>query len=173
MRTRTRSPLMIALVSASTAALVVGLGTSSAHAKKKFQVGWYPVTGAVSLTLSLVKGECWTGPDQSGARKKGICLSGDEPTVHMDCPDGAGFQPDYETPVPGLPYMALLPKSGSLTSSSTEYFSNNEVAGHTNFHVKVTKSGKASGWVSMDEVTTWGTPTTCESGRLAFRGKRK
>lgn len=168
---------VVALLLLGASALVVSWPVETANAlavearTASIQTGVYKASGDITFRISLVTGEC---PDYaSGIVKRGTCLAAyPEPRVSMDCPAGAGFQPDFITPI-ALPYNVFLPKSGRLTVTTVTSDANGQEAGHTTFSIVVKGNGTASGSVVREQTTTWGTRTTCTSGPLKFTAKHK
>lgn len=161
-----------ALIVLGASALIVGLPTGAAYAKATpVQTGVYKASGDIRFKIRIVKAEC---PDYaSGIVKRGTCLAAyPDPRISMDCPEGAGFQPDFITPIP-LPYNVFLPKSGRLTVTTITTNASDQEAGHTTFSIVVKRNGTASGSVVREQFTTWGTRTTCTSGPLKFTAKHK
>jgi hypothetical protein len=170
-RLHTKWPV-IALLLLGTSALTVSVPAGTAYASAlSIRTGVYKASGDIAFKIYLVSGEC---PDYaSGIVKRGTCLAAyPDPRVSMDCPAGAGFQPDFITPIP-LPYNVFLPKSGRLTVTTVTSDANGLEAGHTTFSIVVKSNGTASGSVVREQFTTWGTRTTCTSGPLKFTAKHK
>ena len=147
----------------------LSLAVSPASAKSGPQTGTYKAQGDISYRFSVTKAAC---PPGTPANKRYYCFSGlDDPEHLMDCPDAAGYQPDYSDYV-SFPYNVRIPKNGRIVEVSEAYFSDGVVASTTEFHIKIKRNGRASGWVKMDAITTWGPPGTCTTGKLAFTAKR-
>jgi hypothetical protein len=169
--------LAIALLLLGSSALTVGRPAAAASARAlgttaaSIRVGVYKVSGDITFKIYLVASEC---PDYAtGIVKRGTCLAAyPDPRVSMDCPTGAGFQPDFIAPLP-LPYNVYLPKSGRLTVTTVTSDANGLKAGHTTFSIVVKSNGTASGSVVREQFTTWGTRTTCTTGPLKFTAKHK
>lgn len=154
----------------ASAALMSLVATPAMAKNNGFQTGVYKTTGGVAFSFTIKKGECPTV--NGGKSKAGYCFSGYGDPMHtMDCPDGAGFQPDYEDYIT-FPYNARIPSNGKIKVAMNSYFSSEEVAGTTYFDIKIKRNGKATGSVQKDAVTTWGTPATCTTGVLRFTAKR-
>jgi hypothetical protein len=164
--------LAMPLVLLGSLTVTVGGPAEAASARAtSVQTGVYKASGDIAFKIYLVKGEC---PDYAtGIVKHGTCLAAyPDPRVSMDCPAGAGFQPDFVTPIP-LPYNVFLPKSGRLTVTTVTSDANGLEAGHTTFSIVLRSNGTANGSVLREQVTTWGTRTTCTSGPLKFAAKHK
>jgi len=162
---KTRSLLASLIASLALLAMI-----APASAKPKgFQTGTYTTTGDIAFQFTVKKGSCPTAT--GGKAKKGYCFSGfGDPQHVMDCPAGAGFQPDYSDYIT-FPYNARIPTNGKVTAKLYSYFSNDEIAGTTYFNIKIDRKGKATGSVTKESVTTWGTPATCTTGPLRFKAK--
>jgi hypothetical protein len=181
MRSSTRAARRGSLLGLTVAALAVGgpIGSAQAAVASRpptlataVQTGVYKASGDIAFKILLSSGEC---PDvnHGNVLKRGTCLAAyGDPRVTMDCPDGAEFQPDYETPLV-LPYNVFVPKTGRVTVTTYSYFSDGLEAGRTTFSIVVKANGTARGSVVSDQVTTWGLPTTCSSGRRAFTARHK
>ena len=166
-----RVALAVAVTGVVTAAIPAASASAVLDAPSiSLQTGTYKASGSIAFRFRLVREDCFTA---TGKPKAGLCLSAwGDPRVAMDCPDGEGFQPDYTTPVT-LPHRVLMPRSGRLAEESVEYFSDGSEAGRRTFTVVMKANGRASGTVVLDQATTWGTPTTCTSGALAFTARRR
>lgn len=162
------STRLLTLVTVAATCLIV----TPAAAKPGPQTGTYKAKGAggVSFRFTIQKAAC---PPGTPPTKMFYCFSGfDEPKPLMNCPDGPGYQPDYYDYVV-LPYNVRIPKSGRFMEVSKGYYSNGVVASTSEFHVKIKRNGTATGWLRKEAPTTWGTPTTCSTGKLSFTAKRK
>lgn len=152
-----------------TSCVLVLAGVSPAAAKGGPRTGTYQATGGIEFRFTVTKEQCRL---PKGKLVSGYCLTGiDDPKATVDCPAGEGYQPDYQD-YPSFPYLTKIPKNGKITWNATTYFANGEEAGKSYFSIKVKRNGTAKGWVQLDRVSTWGTPTTCSTGKLTFTAKR-
>ncbi|MCU0295010.1 MAG: hypothetical protein MUD05_03030 [Candidatus Nanopelagicales bacterium] len=134
------------------------------------QTGRYKATGDIAFTFTVKKGPCPPGTPES---KVFSCFFGvTDPKYLLDCPDAAGYQPDYEDFV-SFPYNMRIPKNGKISDVSEAYYSNGVVASTTIFKIKIKKNGTAKGWVKKEAPTDWGPAGTCSTGKLSFTAKRK
>ena len=134
------------------------------------QNGRYKATGELAFTFTVKKGAC---PPGTPPTKVFSCFYGDsDPKYLLDCPDAAGYQPDYEDYI-SFPYNMRIPKSGKISDVSNAYYSDGTVASTTTFQLKIKKNGTAKGWVKKEAATDWGPAGTCSSGKLSFTAKRK
>ena len=160
-------PSLKIMMLAAVAAL--SLTVAPASAKSGPQTGTYRATGDISFRFSVKKDAC---PPGTPANKIYYCFFGiDDPQHLMDCPDQAGYQPDYSDYI-SFPYNYRIPRNGRIVNVGKGYFSTGVVATTTEFHVKIKRNGKASGWVKKDAITTWGPPATCTTGKLTFTATR-
>lgn len=158
---------MVAIGSVTALCLASGPATAK---PADVQNGRYKATGDLAFTFTIKKGAC---PPGTLPTKVFSCFYGDsDPKYLLDCPDAAGFQPDYEDYI-SFPYNMRIPKSGKISDVSNAYYSDGSVASTTTFQVKIKKNGTAKGWVRKEAPTNWGPAGTCSSGKLSFTAKRK
>lgn len=168
MRNGVRMPALKTLAVASLTIVAVGV-TPAAAKQTGPRTGPYKATGAVAFDFTVQKDLCRL---KGGKQSRGYCLTGKtDLKLLVDCPDGTGYQPDYEDFL-ALPYQAKIPKNGKLNWKAESFFANGDLAGTSRLFMKVKRNGTAKGWAQLDVVTTWGTPATCTTGKLTFTAKR-
>jgi hypothetical protein len=159
------------------AALIVALlalGATAATAKAP-ATGSFKATGQIAFNFSIHKGKCVPPPKnlnnpkaRPGKARKGLCFSsGDDPPVNPTCPAGGSIS-GLQALVSSFSRLRLS-KSGSLHLKAYGYGSDpNTPVNYTELSLKVSGK-KASGFVrTTDQVFVNGSPSTCDTGKLAF-----